>query len=119
MSGDPFRRAASGAPLRIRAAAYNAFLDAAADLRGHNSDISRAPSASAGDQRTVVLVRNDAETNVPRFGVLGVDGPLIGPEENDDEFSARVALRGAIPAIADHFGRFAITLEPIPAGNHL
>ncbi|MBL0920933.1 MAG: hypothetical protein IBJ10_02260 [Phycisphaerales bacterium] len=116
MSGDPFRKALAGEPLRMPASAYNGFIDAALDLRNRRGQPSRPPPGGASD-RAVVFILNASEDDVPRFGVLGIAGPLIDPADNPREFGARVMLSGDTPAIEDHFGKFAVAIEPILAGK--
>lgn len=113
--GDPLKKVTAGEPLRIPAQAYNAFVDAAVDLRRRQQRTARDPMR-AMRQTGIVLVRNDSGDDLPRFGVLGVDGPLIEPEANEDEFAARVALSGVVPTLPNHRGRFVITLEPLGNG---
>ena len=45
----------------------------------------------------VVLVRNDSGADVGRFGILGIGGPIITPEDNLDEFKRMVAVSGVTP----------------------
>lgn len=113
--GDALKKVTAGEPLRIPAQAYNAFVDAAVDLRRRQQRPARDPMR-AMRQTGIVLVRNDSGDDLPRFGVLGVDGPLIEPEANEDEFAARVAISGVTPTLPDHRGRFVIALEPIADG---
>jgi len=114
--GDPLRKVRSGQRLEIPAAAYNAFVDAAIDLQRRRQNALGDPK-QAFRQTGTVLVRNDSGSDVPRFGVLGIDGPLIGPSDNVEEFKNRVALAGVTPVAADHTGKFVVTLEPIAAGE--
>jgi len=110
--GDDFRKVRTGEPLRIPARAYNAFLDAAIANRAREREVGRQPARESLD-RGVALVRNESGGAVDRFGVLGVSGPLIDPEDNERAFAERVALRGVAPSAASHRGRFVLTLEPI------
>jgi len=121
-----FHRVQTGDPLRIPARAYNAMIDAAEAERVRRDGID----VQRGDRLTlprpeVVLVRNESDEDLPRFGILGIEGVIIepGPPEdggNDAEFKARPALRGAAINWDDphaYHGRFVIAREPIPAGK--
>jgi hypothetical protein len=109
------RKVKSGDPLRIRADDYNAFVDAA---EAHKNRMTAPPSAQqlreSGD---TVLVRNDSGQNIIRFGILGIDGPLVEPAANLERFKNRTVLKGVIPITADHSGKFVITQEPIRPGK--
>lgn len=48
--------------------------------------------------------------------MLGIDAPLVLPNENFDGFAARMAIAGVLPS-GLHAGRFAIALEPIDVGR--
>jgi hypothetical protein len=116
VAGDPFKHVQAGEPLRVSATAYNAMLDAA--LAHHQSQLTvgAGPSQLLGSDQAVVLVRNDTGVDVPRFGVVGLDAPLILPADNELEFAARVTFRGVLPS-ANTRGRFAVLQEPLPMGK--
>lgn len=118
MTGE-LRKVRSGDPLRIPAGAYNAFVDAAHLAQRINADAHVDQTRDgAGDQ--LVLVRNESGEDLPRFGVLGINGPLIAPgaEGNTDEFKRRTALIGAAITTTDEYiGRFVVAREPIPSGR--
>ncbi|MFO8015087.1 MAG: hypothetical protein R6X20_17505, partial [Phycisphaerae bacterium] len=111
---DPFRKAVSGEPLRVPARTWNTFLDAARAHRDRQEDVGREAQA-AGHESGVVFVKNTTETDLARFDVLGIDGVLIAPADNEAEFLGRTAVTGVEPT-ADHTGRFVILLEPVRAG---
>jgi len=114
--GDPFRKVSPGDPLVIPAAAYNTFVDTARDYLDRRNDQGQEAHPAARDSG-IVLVRNDAGEDVTsRFAVLGIDGPVIAPADNADEFANRVILSGKVPYVATHAGRFIILLEPLAAG---
>lgn len=69
-----------------------------------------------GRESQLVLVKNNSGADVGRFGVLGIDGPIIEPDDNTAEFKQRVALKGVSPDRDVHYGRFVITQEPIASG---
>ena len=125
----PFRRVLRGQRFEMPADAYNAFVDAAEAHRVQREGVSaqRWPllTPASGGRPNVVLVRNESEEDLPRFGVLGIEGVIIepGPAEdggNDAEFKRRPALRGAAITWDDPYayhGRFVIAREPIGAGK--
>jgi hypothetical protein len=51
-----------------------------------------------------------------RFSVLGIDGVIISPDDNLDQFKSRIALTGVTPT-ADHVGKFAVLLESAADGQ--
>lgn len=114
--GDSFKKVQPGDKLRIPAAAYNAFIDSALDLRSRQQNQGRTPQAS---YRTsgLVLVKNASGADQERFAVLGVDAPIYTPEDNLDSFKNKVALVGVVPTVQDHYGRFVVLLEPLKAGS--
>ncbi|MCC6906856.1 MAG: hypothetical protein IT430_02855 [Phycisphaerales bacterium] len=112
MSGDSLRKVKSGDPLRIPAGAYNAFVDAAVDLRRRQHEESREPQRLRRDN-DVILVLNSTGSTVNRFGVLAITDPIIAP--TDALELERVAFTGVVPA-AEHAGKFAILLETAAPG---
>ena len=65
----------------------------------------------------IVKIKNNSGALLPRFGVLGIDGPLITPAANAGQFRQRPAFAGSSPTIAGHAGKFAVALEPIKSGK--
>ena len=104
-----------GAPLRIPADAYNAFVDAAEANRQRRATKTGTPSQMFR-QAGIVLIKNESGEDVERGGILGIDGPIITRVTDEDGFKAgQLALRGITPAV-EHAGQFAVTLEPIANG---
>lgn len=108
------RKVRPGDPLVIPAASYNAFVDAAFDLRNRQRTTGR-DAVPETRQTGIVLVRNDSGADRGRFDVLGIAGPIIAPADNVEAFQERIAVVGVLPA-AEHAGRFVILLEPLRAG---
>lgn len=107
------RRVRPGEPLKIPASVYNQFLDLIeASRAGGTAGGSRGAAACVG----VIYVRNDSETDVDRFGVLGIDAPVFDPAESESGFTDSGVLSGSVPA-AEHQGRFVVVQEPILAGQ--
>ncbi|MEX0655782.1 MAG: hypothetical protein WD534_18140, partial [Phycisphaeraceae bacterium] len=112
---DYMKKVQSGDRLRIPARAYNAFIDTARAHAQREQDQQRhtrghRPSAD------VVLVRNDSGEDRHRFTVLGLDQPIIRPDDNLDQFKSRVAFVGVEPT-ENHRGRYALLLEPLKPGS--
>ena len=107
----PLNKVRAGDPLVIPAATFNTFIDAAREHRARQHT-TRVPPSHAARDRAVILVRNETGALGPRYGVVGLDGPIINRADNAVQFFERIALRGALPSAA-HRGRFAILLEPL------
>ena len=114
--GDALKKVTTGSPLAIPAAAYNTFIDAARAEQARQGD-QGVPGQAVPRESGIVLVKNTTESDLDRFDILGIDSPVFTPDEAEQEFKNRVALRGVAPTLADHEGRFAILLEPIKAGG--
>ena len=111
---DPLRKVKPGDAFAISAKAYNAFVDAARAAKGVPDADVRGGRADRRDPLTV-LIRNESGEDLPQGGVLGLDRPLIDPDDNEREFQSRVTFVGAAIAEGDDYaGRFAIACEPIP-----
>lgn len=111
---DPLKKVRAGDPLNIPATAYNAFVDAALAARRGQLDRAGGPIASRPDAG-IILVSNATGTDLDRFGVVGLDAPIIDPADNADGFAERPAMSGVTPT-AEHAGRFGVLLEPIADG---
>ncbi len=64
----------------------------------------------------VVRIQNNSGEDRNAYEVLGIDAPLATPGEDPTEFH-RPSFTGSSPDIDDHFGRFAVLLDPVPAGQ--
>ncbi|MFA9478504.1 hypothetical protein ACERK3_09370 [Phycisphaerales bacterium AB-hyl4] len=112
--GDELKRVRSGEPLNIPARAYNAFA-AAADA--HRRNFPAGGSGGQTDAPAQVLVRNQTGEDLPRFAVVGIEAPIIDPEELADAFAEQIAMVGLAPDEEDHVGRFAVLQEPAVDGG--
>jgi hypothetical protein len=65
----------------------------------------------------IIRVRNDSGGSVARFGVLGIDDPVVTPTTNLSTFQNKPALSCSTPADADHRGRFVVLTEPLADGR--
>ncbi len=110
--GNPLNKVQPGQKLRLPAAAYNAFVDAARDYRSRQQNQQQEPRPQHHDTG-IVLVKNASGTDRQRFDVLGVNGTVISPADNLDQFKNKIAMVGTTPTAADHAGRFLILIEPL------
>jgi len=109
------RKVKPGDPLVIRAADWNRFVDAALFVKGVGQGTAGQWGRALAD-RDVMPVRNASGGDLDRFAVLGIDGMVIGPGDNPDEFKGRPAFSGVVPAAGSHEGRFVILQGPLAAG---
>lgn len=99
----------------LRASTWNAFIDAANHSHRHR-DVAPGKQASPNPTpNCTVIVKNDSGADVPRFGVLGIDGPIFEPTGNAWGFTREPMLSGIEPA-AGHRGAFLVAQEPIKDG---
>ena len=113
---DPLRKVRPGDPLRIPASTYNAFVDAALDLRRRqvgSADPRRGPRRAG--HMDVVPVRNEQGRKirtafVPEklgFDVVGLDGALILPADNADVFKTDATINSGPGATGRFFSWLA------------
>jgi hypothetical protein len=114
--GDRFKKVQAGQSLEVSATAWNAFIDAAQKAKNAQHDELSDGSAQFR-QADIIKIRNDSGADLPRFSVLGLDAPIFAPAVSLRAFQDQVALKGVIPTEEDHFGRFAILLEPAGSGR--
>lgn len=104
-----------GQPLRIAAADWNQIIDvtrAQLETKGASRPImATACNRSSG----IITVKNASGQDQSQFAVLGIDTPIILPEDNVDEFKRQVALSCVLPTSA-HSNRFVILQEPLAIG---
>ncbi len=116
--GDAFRKVRAGQPLRIPAAAYNAFVDAAVDLRRRERNANAGPALELA-QRGIVLVRNDSDDDIEPYHALAITGVLVEPDSEDQErtFHSRTPLTGEIATEESSSLSFVLALQPIKPGE--
>ena len=101
----------SGAPLKIPARTYNAFIDAAEGYR--RGLMNQSPGSVPADMRTgIITVKNNTGNDYERFTCLGLDQILISAAENEQEFLKRVAFNASQPGDL-HQTRFVVLQEPL------
>lgn len=114
-----------GDTVEYPAATHNAMIDAAIAHQATQSGTSGPPTFNQQTSNNFVLVQNKTEnpeetedpdefdTNRQRFEILGIDGPVIEPDNNLQEFVNRRVMIGVVPTEKKHWGRFAILTQPI------
>ena len=100
----------SGSPLRIPAADYNAFIDAAIAYKSRQRDVERVQASPPTLGGIVVPVYNATEATIERWQSLALTGmPVSGAGAE-----SQIVFTGDTPTPA-HRGQFAVAQEPIPA----
>jgi hypothetical protein len=115
MSGDNYKPAQVGQPLRIPAATYNALLNMLQEWRKDAQSFDSDPLEFEFDN-TIVYVRNDTGNDLNRFNVIRLGEAVIKPQDNLTEFQSRAVL-AALKPDATKQDAIAITLEPIASGS--
>jgi hypothetical protein len=109
---DPLRKVHPGQELadNITAAAWNAFVDAAAAHRaGQLAQLADAFGAAADS--SIIVIRNDSGGARDRYDILALSNVVFTPADNLNSFQTAVAWIGSLPTLA-HVGKFALLLEP-------
>jgi hypothetical protein len=101
---------------------FNTIIDSRDVIGRHKNNLKAKVPSLQNTGGVVVWVKNNSGTDVGRFGVLGIDEPIILPDENENEFSMRVALKCVTPSAGgssedDNRGQFVICAEPIANGK--
>jgi hypothetical protein len=111
--GDALKKVRSGQSLRIPAAAYNAFVDAATAHR-NQQNLSTPGMPAPGMHAGLIRVKNVSGSAKPRFAVMGINYPVFSPTESLEAFQTEVAFDVTTPSVG-HFGKIAILQEPLDA----
>jgi hypothetical protein len=115
--GFDFKRYQTGELFRVTQRTANAMVGAAEAFDRHALDPGQvATNPSYRFEGSIVVCRNDTGTDLVRFAVAGLDGALITPAQNLQEFQNYPRFSLAMPAVPTHVGRFGICVEPIAAG---
>ncbi len=105
--------------LRIPAATFNTFIDAAQDyLNRRHYQGGRAEDRARCSG--LVRVKNNSGGDCQRFDILGIDTPVFDPANGgqaEKAFTHEVVLSGVTPILPDHQGKFLILQEPLAAGK--
>ena len=86
-----------GEPLRISARDWNDVLGMLAERRALRGAFGGGALVNPLNRQSQVLVRNDGEDPVVRFGALELVEPIFTPADNAGEFLNRVSLVGQLP----------------------
>ncbi len=109
------RKVHPGQNLQIPAETFTALVDAARDHQQRKRS-QKAGQSVRQPNPGHILVRNDSALDVPRFGIVGLDLPIVFPSDDLAEFQNRPVLQSFVPDGTDHPERFAITQEPLAPG---
>lgn len=74
-------------------------------------------SADGGRMPLFCKIKNTSDTDVPRYGVLGIDAPLINKTDNEKYFLGPVLQFKGVKPTQEHVGRLAFCLGPIKQGK--
>lgn len=100
----------------LTADAFNYFLDTANKAkRSGTQTLNKNPRPDIDS--SIVMIKNDTLSDIDQHSILGIDGILFTPTENENLFRNTINLVGSAPAAGTHEGKFAITLTPIKAGK--
>lgn len=100
-----------GDPLVIPAATFNALIDTTLEFRRAQLRTQR-DALQRFAQSGIILVRNKSGEDRQRFDVLGIDQPIVAPEDDEGAFKNRVAVDGVVPTL-EHAARFVVLLSPL------
>ncbi len=114
---NPFRKLPSDAtPFQMSRTAYNQMIDMLNWWKGSafRTGAGRQNNLFDFDQ-SVFLIKNGSGSDFgTSYGVLGIDGPLYTPTENETEFKNLTPLTGVEPSVASHAGgKWCVLLEPV------
>ena len=106
----------TGEQVSIKAATWNAFVDAANFVKEARQNRS-ANGVSAGLDVGIVRLKNGESTLYSRFSALVITGVCVTAETNEDEFTSCPPVFEGLKMTADREGKpYAVLLEPIEAG---
>ena len=114
-----------GDKLAIRAADWNAFVDAAV-FASNAKRLVGAEGVRSGVTGNMVLVRNTGDETLPRFGALVLSDALIAHDAASDELESEIPAFDGVMAEEESGEEeerekdvrpFVIAVEPIPAGE--
>jgi len=111
---DALKKVKAGDSLRIPAATFNAFVDAARAHRERQRDSGQRPKA-AQQHSGIVLIRNTTGVDLTRMLTVALGESVVGPADNEDEWLRRPAFDAATPSESGA-GRCAVMLEPAAQG---
>lgn len=111
---DPYRQVRPGESLEIPSQVWNSMVDL---VRPHGSLSTSASTEGSGREAIIIRVRNDSGADVPRCGVLGLDGPVFTPDDSEESFLSRATFKATTPDIDLHRRRYCVLLDPAKSGQ--
>jgi len=117
MPTDPLHPVLPGDELEIKAATWNAFIDAAIDFQRRRVPATRESAPTDIAARLILPVRNDSAADRVRGDVLEINAVFPTPADNPNAFATRPGLRGIAPT-GDPNKPTATLLEPAADGKH-
>jgi hypothetical protein len=102
--------------MKFPAAVYNKMLDTIKAVQRQKT-IGAGQDAGVSGGADIVLVRNDSGADQQRFAVMGIDGIVISPTDNANEFYNHPILScaGVNPEL--HAGKWVVIQEPLKNGS--
>ena len=114
-----FQRFQRGQLFRPNQQTVNGMVAAAESYQFHARDPGDAGndfySPSYQFEGIYIQVRNDSGSALPRFGVGGLNGPLVSDSQELTTFQEQPRFSVVTPAATIHTGKFCILLEPLAA----
>lgn len=105
-----------GQALAIPAREWNTSLELN-DLYRRGGLLRPSNAPGSGLDSNHLLVRNNTGSDLSRWAIVGLGAPRFLPTDNLAEFFRQVVVSGETPTLAAHLGRWALLIEPIPAGK--
>ena len=102
-----------GQALKIPAATFNNFVDAAQDFQRRRLDQSVTEDKGRGR----VYIKNNSGDSIEPHNVLGIDGSIYADDES--AFLSGYAFDGVSPVLPDHLDRWAVVANGGAAGEVL
>lgn len=116
-AADAFRKVTPGESRAVfPAVLFNTMIDVCRAFKAGRLGGGAGAGGAFFPQTGIVKVKNASGGVVPRYGVLGVNGPLYDPGAAPDEFANRVTLIGVTPTSA-YLGKFVITRQQLAANQ--
>ena len=107
----------SGEAVSIKAATWNAFVDAANWVKEAKQN-SLGVGIRSGIGGGIVPMKNMEDAAYPRFSALVITGVAVSPSANEDEFVSCPPVFEGQRMIAEREGMpYAVLLEPVEAGG--
>jgi hypothetical protein len=118
MPGDWSKRFGVGEPWAPNAQKENLTTDVIRSfLAGGGRGVITGGTGTAGNQPDgLILIQNNSGANRAVGEILGIDNILFTPTQNMNSFLFSPALKGIVPTVAAHTGKFVVCAQPIASG---